>query len=213
MQSDNKNVQDLPRELREQIWEHQLDLQPTFLPPPLLLAGNHFLQEELTEVFRKVNYVVTIQNQAAFRRMPMDDLMQLRHLTVMWEGNGDPVLAPLPGTLTPLNLDSAVAKLKNNFESLTMDFRRPNDGLKWRSITQHLIIGGQGSVTKVTTVHNGRDLQEDFVWKFFTRMFSSAGRQYDIPGSTVIAWVWEGGGKHFLQRALEGKGNELQAGG
>ncbi|CZR58789.1 uncharacterized protein PAC_08681 [Phialocephala subalpina] len=214
MQKNTNSVQDLPRELREQIWEHQLDLQPTLLPPALLLSGNHFLQEELNQVFRKVNYVVTIQNQAVFRRMPMDRLMELRHITVMWEGSGNPALAgTMSGAVAPLNLDSAMTKLKNNFESLTMDFQRPNGGLKWRSITQALIVGGQGSVIKITTVHNCPDLQEDFVRKSFNRMFGFAGRQYNIPGSAVIAWVWEGTGQHFLQSARSGRGNELPIGG
>jgi hypothetical protein len=69
------------------VYEISLELEPGLQPPTFLLAlvAVPELYNEAKSIFKKINFVLTLQNAAAFQTLPQKKLRSIRHLTVLWD--------------------------------------------------------------------------------------------------------------------------------
>lgn len=89
------NLKKLPQEIRLQIYAHDLVHYPSVEsePPALLkaLAGDEFFVDDYVRAVRLYsyggsdmnNFKVTKENTEAFNRMPMKEMLKIRHLTLV----------------------------------------------------------------------------------------------------------------------------------
>jgi hypothetical protein len=112
----------LPMELRVLVYMNGLQLQPGLQAPALLLAlaANQDLYAEALPIYEKINFFAKIRNKQLFLKMPLKDLLKIRHLTLVWEGND---LTPDRGWLS---LTANRAYLQNNLETITIDLTGEN---------------------------------------------------------------------------------------
>lgn len=87
------HLKNLPQELRLKIYAHELFHLPYGDPPALFEALTHdeFLADDYIRAIRLYsyggddlnNFRVTNDNAEAFRKMPMKELLKIKHLTLM----------------------------------------------------------------------------------------------------------------------------------
>lgn len=67
------------------VYENSLELEPGLQAPPflLVLAAVPELYTEAKSIFKKINFVLTLQNSAAFQDLPQKELRSIRNLTVL----------------------------------------------------------------------------------------------------------------------------------
>ena len=75
----------LPVEIRLKILPILLEPQPSKGVPAILVAlyKDPELYTEAQELYRKINVVISIKNQAAFRKVKMVDLLKIRCLKLV----------------------------------------------------------------------------------------------------------------------------------
>jgi hypothetical protein len=75
-------IKELPFELRALIYPHALILQPDNTAPDFLLAlaADAGLYAEARSIYRAINAIITTENQDAFGKLKMSELMRIRHL-------------------------------------------------------------------------------------------------------------------------------------
>jgi hypothetical protein len=88
-------IKELPFELRALIYPHALILQhdnsaPNFL---LALAADVSLYAEAQPIYQAINAIVTTDNQAAFGKLKMSELIRIRHLRCVFPGPYVPSLS------------------------------------------------------------------------------------------------------------------------
>jgi hypothetical protein len=75
-------IKELPFELRALIYPHALILRPDNAAPDFLLAlaADAGLYAEARSIYRAINAIITTENQDAFGKLKMVELMRIRHL-------------------------------------------------------------------------------------------------------------------------------------
>ena len=75
-------IKELPFELRALIYPHALILQSDNTTPDFLLAlaADAGLYAEARSIYRAINAIITTENQDAFGKLKMGELMRIRHL-------------------------------------------------------------------------------------------------------------------------------------
>jgi len=75
-------IKELPFELRALIYPHALILQSDNTTPDFLLAlaADAGLYAEARSIYRAINAIITTENQDAFGKLKMSELMRIRHL-------------------------------------------------------------------------------------------------------------------------------------
>jgi len=93
------HLKKLPQELRMKIYAHELYHLPVSKEPALLqvLAKDKFLLDDYRRAIRlweyggMHNFKVTSANVDTFHRMPMKDMMKIKHLTIVVDAPGAPL--------------------------------------------------------------------------------------------------------------------------
>ncbi|KAE9372495.1 hypothetical protein N431DRAFT_457204 [Stipitochalara longipes BDJ] len=195
-------LRNLPYELRHLIYPHELELQPALQAPPLLiaLASEPDLCAEAHAVYEKINFVLTLQNHLIMEAMEPRTLIQIRHLTVVWEKHYNP---NSPFSDPPLRAMRTLDGKRNNFETITFDLRKGNAfestfGGPWVSSVKSLILGARGSVHKLTAVFNftevdsGDRIKEIRVLQKSFVMLGIVPKLQEPPkGTDLRVWTWE----------------------
>ncbi|KAG4424564.1 hypothetical protein IFR04_002274 [Cadophora malorum] len=190
----------LPRELRDQIYEHTLALRPGIRPPALLEVTTMEKRQEILEMYRQVNYVAHKNNYDAFRRIPLGILRRVRHLTIKYEYEDWE-----EGTFKEF-FRSDKTQLINHFTTLTIDlpaFRQRVDfyPMLWGTIIRCLISASKEGIENTTIVfaRPGSDL-ERWALEKMNNMLGLSPKLIpdDISGRRLHVLVWEGN-KHYIQ--------------
>lgn len=87
-------VKNLPTELRQIICTSVLETGPRGRILPFLLAyaragKDAKLHKEVHEIYQRVNFLVDLATQKAFKLLPMKKLFQVRHLTIVYKGDSN----------------------------------------------------------------------------------------------------------------------------
>jgi hypothetical protein len=203
----------LPLELRRLLYGEALELQPGLQAPALLLAlaAEPELQIEALPIFKKVNFVLTLRNQAVFLALPNKDLLSIRHLTILWEGLRSISLSGPNPLLVAVNMAAA----QNSLETITLDMRQENPFTSflrcqtWTEAVKSLILGAQGGIYKITAVFDLAELivsdgyDETRVLQVFFVMLGVLARQREFKHlSNLRVWVWEGNGREILKEVM-----------
>ena len=117
------SFRDLPSELRQLIYPYALEVQPGLQAPPLLLAlaSEPYLHAEALEVFQRLNFVLSLQNDIVLEAKKAEEILEIRNLTVIWDCR---LRISSLGIVVPIV--SAIKTLygSNNLETITFDLRK-----------------------------------------------------------------------------------------
>jgi hypothetical protein len=188
------------------IYENSLELEPGLQAPSLLLAlaGVPELYTEAKSIFKKINFVLTLQNSAAFQALPQRELHSIRHLTVLWDTFESVRLVP-----PALHRALMMAAMGTNLETLTLDLRKENPFRTpmgyWIKMLKSFISSAQGRIRKITVVFDAttstRHEETKLIETFFF-MFGVTAKHTDrMKVSGLRVWVWEGNGREMLEKA------------
>ncbi|KAE8443120.1 hypothetical protein EG329_002364 [Mollisiaceae sp. DMI_Dod_QoI] len=193
-------LKEVPQELWELIFRHEVALQPLKRLPSLLLAFSPIkeseLYQEVKRTFEMVNAVVTERNQRDFKTLPMNELLEIRHLTLIFDkedvlGDGKP----------KLNLKSHKSSLRNNFETITVDVTRcSRNGYSMGNghsyLISYLVAASIPGVEKINVVrridqvlNRSRGLQR----RPQTRQPSGYQSCTDVDGKRIFTWTKDDG--------------------
>jgi hypothetical protein len=184
------------------IYENSLELEPGLQPPTFLLAlvAVPELYNEAKSIFKKINFVLTLQNAAAIQTLPQKELRSIRHLTVLWDTLRSVML--LPPSANPLYKVLIMASIEANLETLTLDFRKENPFRGpvrchiWLTVLKFFISSAQGGIRKNTVVFDATTStghEEIELIQAFFFMFGITAKHTDpMKVSGLKVWVWEG---------------------
>jgi hypothetical protein len=209
--TERQSLGNIPLELQRMIYENSLELGPGLQAPTFLLALTAVPEfyTETKSIFKKINFVLTLQNAAAFQTLPQKKLRSIRHLTVLWDTLQNEML--LPPSANPLCKVLIMASIEANLETLTLDLRKENPFRGpvrchiWLTVLKSLITSAQGGIRKITVVFDAMNStgHEDIeLIQAFFFMFGITAKHTDpmtVPGLQV--WVWEGNGREMLKKA------------
>ena len=95
------------------------------------------LYNEVLPIVKKLNFVLTLNTEVAFRRIETKDLLAIRYLTVVWEGD-DEDCGLFFGNPIPRSIE--VLHDKNNLQGITLDLRSCSPFARPASVAIHVII-------------------------------------------------------------------------
>jgi hypothetical protein len=193
------------------VYENSLKLEPGLQTPPFLLAlaAVPARYTEAKSIFEKINFVLTLQNSAAFQALPQKELRSIRHLTVLWDTRQNVTL--LPPSANPLHRALIMASVESSLETLTLDLRKENPFRGpvrchiWMTVLKFFISRAQGGIRKITVVFDaatstGHEEIKLIQTLFF--MFGTTAKHTDpMMVSGLEVWVWEGNGREMLEKA------------
>jgi hypothetical protein len=152
------SIGNIPSELQRMVYENSLELEPGLQAPPFLVAlpAVPELYTEANSIFKKINFVLTLQNSAAFQALSQKELRSIRHLTVIWDSLQSVML--LPPSANPLHRALTMASMDASLETLTLDLRKgdpcrgPMRCHIWLTMLKCFISNAQGVIRKITVV-------------------------------------------------------------
>jgi hypothetical protein len=226
----------LPPELRNILYHNALELQPGFQAPTLILAlaADPKLYAEVVSIFKQINFVPTLQNMRAFKEMSEENLLKIRHLTVVWKVAHSRITWPLPQLWDA----HTVVYTKNNFETMTLDYGKEDSNslvrteLSWFRYMKCLILGAQGGFHKITVlldliepvsenkvlaymmqkvVVSDRKGEAKLLQALSTMTGIVATKQEPPKGTKLQVWVFEGNDREILQKANEFKTDAIRS--
>ncbi|KAH7333346.1 hypothetical protein BKA65DRAFT_596901 [Rhexocercosporidium sp. MPI-PUGE-AT-0058] len=218
-------VKDLPLELQRMVYIHEVALAPGRQAPALLVAQGRCKDwedyyKEAQRLYRVHKFFVIKDNQAEFQKMSFEELMSIRHLTLV---------SPEESHFNQIvpNIKNAIALIRSNLSTFTIEkMAKPfgasdRTGIMLGASTMEfeflwlITASGRGVDRLVVATKDDRD--HDKFLRFSTVRYWGSGNDDKIKVDGLRIRVWDPKGHLRLKpwEMIEGPsvGEELDAAG